>query len=188
MTVIKLLFLLKLTLHSETQEVQDYILDYDHNGVLYEIHLIDSPGFEDGALIDTDVLSRIADYVNMIYKLNQRLAGVLYLHDITKTKVGWTGKRNLRMLENMIGTDAYSHCTLVTTKWGCTTNSKDEETRGTTIETEMRAGNFISDVRREVVRRVQAEEEGLAAQDPFATIETEMRAGKLISDVRREVV
>lgn len=123
-------------LMGETQEVQDYILDYDHNGVLYEIHLIDSPGFEDGALIDTDVLSRIADYVNMIYKLNQRLAGVLYLHDITKTKVGWTGKRNLRMLGHMIGTDAYSHCTFVTTRWGCTTNSKDEEAREKSLREE----------------------------------------------------
>lgn len=136
MTVINLLFLLKLTLHSETQEVQDYILDYYHKGVLYEIHLIDSPGFDDGALIDTDVLSRIAAYVNTNYKLKQRLAGVLYLHDITKTKVGWTGKRNLRMLENMIGTDAYSHCTLVTTKWGCTTNSKDEEAREKSLRKE----------------------------------------------------
>ncbi|MCJ1263811.1 hypothetical protein MMC22_003681 [Lobaria immixta] len=123
-------------LMGETQEVQDYILDYHHNGVLYEIHLIDSPGFDDGALIDTDVLSRIATYVNTNYKLKQRLAGVLYLHDITKTKVGWTGKRNLRMLENMIGTDAYRYCTLVTTKWGCTTISKDEETREKSLREE----------------------------------------------------
>lgn len=130
MTVIKLLFLLKLTLQSETQEVQDYILYYQHNGVLYEIHLIDSPGFDDGARFDTDVLSPIAAYVK------QRLAGVLYLHDITKTEVGLTGKRSLRMLENMIGTDAYSHCTLVTTKWGCTTNSKDEEDREKSLRKE----------------------------------------------------
>lgn len=136
MTVIKLLFLLKLTLHSETQEVQDYILCYQHNGVLYEIHLIDSPGFDDGALIDANVLLRIATYVNTNYKLKQRLAGVLYLHDITKAKVGWTGMRNLRMLEKMIGIDAYSHCTLVTTKWGCTTNSKDEEDREKSLRKE----------------------------------------------------
>lgn len=88
-------------------EVQDYILNYIHKNILYEIHLIDSPGFDDGSLLDSQVLSRIATYLNTNYKCKQRLAGVLYLHDITKAKVGGVGERNLRMLENMIGSGKY---------------------------------------------------------------------------------
>lgn len=129
-------FPLKLTLASVTEEVQDYVLCYTHNNTLYEIHLIDSPGFEDGTLVDTQVLSDIANYINTNYKLKKRLAGVLYLHDITKAKVGGVGQRNLRMLEKMIGQEKYSNCTLVTTKWGCTTNPQDEEERAETLRTD----------------------------------------------------
>ncbi|MCJ1344274.1 hypothetical protein MMC31_002477 [Peltigera leucophlebia] len=119
-----------------TEEVQDYILLHQHDNTLYEIHFIDSPGFDDGTLVDTEVLSRVATYVNTTYKLKKRLAGVLYLHDITKAKVGGVGQRNLRMLEKLIGREEYSNCTLVTTKWGCNTNSQDEENRETTLRAE----------------------------------------------------
>lgn len=136
MHVFNLLLVLKLTLPSVTEEVQDYILLHQHNNTLYEIHLIDSPGFDDGTLVDTEVLSRVATYVNTTYKLKKRLAGVLYLHDITKAKVGGVGQRNLRMLEKLIGREEYSNCTLVTTKWGCNTNSQDEENREKTLRAE----------------------------------------------------
>lgn len=109
---------------------------YRYNNTRYEIHLIDSPGFDDGTLVDSQVLSDIAKYVNTSYKLKQRLAGVLYLHDITKGKVGGAAQRNLRMLENMIGKKEYSNCSLVTTKWGCTTNPQDEEQREMTLKKE----------------------------------------------------
>lgn len=109
------------------------MLFYQHKDVPYEIHLIDSPGFDDGTLVDTEVLYRIALYVNTQYKLKHKLAGVLYLHDITKTKMGGVGQRNLRMLEKMIGTNMWDNCTLITTKWGCTNNSNDEEARENTL-------------------------------------------------------
>ena len=118
---------------SVTEEVQDYILFYRYEGVLYEIHLVDSPGFDDGLVNDARVLSHIATYVNTIFKLKKKLAGVLYLHDITKAKVGGVGLRHLRMLEQMIGKESYDNCTLVTTKWGCTNNPQDEEEREKTL-------------------------------------------------------
>ena len=129
----QLAFALMLTRRPVTQEVQDYILYYQHKAVLYEIHLIDSPGFDDGTFTDAQVLSRIAAYVNTHYKLKKRLAGVLYLHDITKARVGGVAQTNLRMLENMIGMEKCNNCTLVTTKWGCTTNRQDAEDRETTL-------------------------------------------------------
>ncbi|KAL9608269.1 MAG: hypothetical protein Q9167_006893 [Letrouitia subvulpina] len=115
-----------------TEEVQDYILLYAFQGTTYEVHLIDSPGFDDDVVGDVDVLKNIADYVNLTYKLKERLAGVLYLHDITKAKMGGVGKRNIRMLEQMIGVDKFNNCTIVTTKWGAT-NLQDEELRETAL-------------------------------------------------------
>lgn len=119
-----------------TQDVQDYIFHHQHDGVRYEIHLIDTAGFDDGTIVDSEVLSRVANYVNMTYLLKRTLAGVLYLHDITKGKMGGVGQRNLRMLENMIGVEGWDHCILVTTKWGCTTNPQAEEQREKTLEQE----------------------------------------------------
>lgn len=62
----------------------------------------------------------------MTYKLEHTLVGGLYLHDI---RMGGVGQRNLRMLEEMIGIEKWNHCTLVTTKWGCTANPRIEEKR-----------------------------------------------------------
>ena len=119
-----------------TKAVQDYVLSYQHQGKPYEIHLIDSPGFDDDFAGDADLLSSIADYVNTNYKLKERLAGVLYLHDITKARMGGVGQRNIRMLEKMIGLEEFNNCTIVTTKWGCTTSPQDEEMRERTLETD----------------------------------------------------
>lgn len=83
-------------------------------------------------MVDAEVLSKIADYMNTNYKLKERLAGVLYLHDITKGKVGGVGQRNIRMLEKMIGGEKFDNCTLVTTKWGCS-NPNDEIIREGTL-------------------------------------------------------
>ena len=115
--------------YAVTDTVEDYILHIRQGAIIYEVHLIDSPGFDDGAMADVKVLTRIADFVNLHYKLGHTLAGVLYLNDITKAKMGGVGERNLRMLEGMIGIDKWDNCTLVTTKWGCTTNLKGEEAR-----------------------------------------------------------
>jgi hypothetical protein len=117
-----------------TQEVQDYLLYYQHRGVPYRIHLIDSPGFDDGNVLDSENLNKIATYININHRLKKRLAGVLYLHDITKGKVGGVGVKNLRMLEGMIGQQKYSNCTFVTTKWGCS-NLEDEEKREQKLKT-----------------------------------------------------
>ena len=119
-----------------TKDVQDYVLSYQHIGTPYEIHLIDSPGFDDDFIGDADILSSIADYVNTNYKLKERLAGVLYLHDITKARIGGVGQRNIRMLEQLIGLEKFNNCTIVTTKWGCTTSPQDEKKRETSLGTD----------------------------------------------------
>ena len=71
--------------------------------------------------------------MNTNYKLKEQLAGVLYLHDITKARIGGVGLRNIRMLEKLIGLEKFNNCTIVTTKWGCTTSPQDEKLRETTL-------------------------------------------------------
>lgn len=48
------------------------------------------------------------------------------------------------MLENMIGMEKINNCTLVTTKWGCNTNSQDELDREKTLRAEKKFfGNML---------------------------------------------
>ena len=63
---------------------------------------------------------------------------MLYLHDITKDKVGGVGVRNLRLLEKIIGIEDFKNCTLVTTKWGCTNDPQGEEEREKVLSTDPR--------------------------------------------------
>ena len=141
------------------------MLDHRQGNILYEIHLIDSPGFDDGTHVDAEVLSRIATFVNSTYMLKQTLAGVIYLHDITKARMGGVGERNLRMLENMIGMDAWDNCTLVTTKWGCTTNPGGEEAAEKTLMREDKYfGAMLRHARHASVARFDPKSKGKALE------------------------
>ena len=153
-----------------TQNVEDYVLDYRQGNILYEIHLIDSPGFDDGSLLDSQVLARITNFVITTYKLKHQLAGVLYLHDITKQKLGGAGLRNIRLLENMIGIDKWDHCTLLTTKCGCTTNPKGEEDRERKLRTDDRYfKDMLNNSRQAKMERFDPKSKGtaLALIKPF---------------------
>ena len=61
---------------------------------------------------------------------------MLYLHDITKARIGSVGERNIRMLEKLIGVEKFNNCTIVITKWGCTTSPQDERKRETSLGTD----------------------------------------------------
>ena len=54
---------------------------------------------------------------------------MLYLHDITKAKVGGVGLTNLRMLEKLVGEEAFANCAFITTNGGCSNDPQGEEAR-----------------------------------------------------------
>ncbi|KAI4258488.1 MAG: hypothetical protein L6R42_005069 [Xanthoria sp. 1 TBL-2021] len=146
-----------------TYTVTDYILDIRQGGVIYRVHLIDSPGFDDGTVEDVKVLTRIANFINFQYKFGSTLAGVLYLHDIMKGRMGGVGQRNLRMLEKMIGIDKWDNCTLVTTKWGCTTNPEAEAAREATLKRQDNYfGSMLKNSHQASIRRFEPKSKGQA--------------------------
>ena len=100
--------------------------------------------------MDAEVLSKVADYVNTNYKLKKRLAGVLYLHDITRGKVGAVGQRNIRMLENLIGADKFNNCAIVTTKWGCSNPSEEYAREGTLRNQEKYFGSILPNKKQDI--------------------------------------
>ena len=108
----------------------------------HRVVLIDTPGFDDTSLSDTDVLNIISVYLESSYvKLSlpakkQRLniltkhlplcrygqsvtlAGVLYFHDISAVRMGGIARRNFRMFEKLCGEAALENVVIVTNRWG----------------------------------------------------------------------
>ncbi|PMD26343.1 hypothetical protein NA56DRAFT_537804, partial [Hyaloscypha hepaticicola] len=96
-------------LKSCTKEIQVATMRIDG----YEVHLIDTPGFDDTELTDSDILIRIAGYL----VTDVRLSGILYLHPISTTRMGGAATRNLKMFQNLVGKDNMGNVKLITTKW-----------------------------------------------------------------------
>ena len=52
----------------------------------HTVHLIDTPGFDDTSLSDTDVLAAVAQCFHKTYSGNIKLNGVIYIHRISDPK------------------------------------------------------------------------------------------------------
>jgi hypothetical protein len=62
-------------------------------------------------------LDDIATWLGTAYAFNIKLAGILYLHRVTDTRVGGVASSNLRMFKKLCGPDFYPRVTLVSTMW-----------------------------------------------------------------------
>lgn len=102
-------------------------MTFEYNG--FNIHLIDTPGFDDSIRSDTEVLIMIATYFSAMYKSRKRLDGIVYISPITETRMSGTAIRNLDIFSKLVGDDALSEVVLVTSKWDSVINSSVAEDR-----------------------------------------------------------
>ncbi|KAI8265966.1 hypothetical protein K4K58_010562 [Colletotrichum sp. SAR11_239] len=101
-------------LQSCTREVTVYRYQYDNSTNVY---LVDTPGFDDTNLSDSDVLKEIATWMTGSYNNEVKLTGILYLHRITDPRMGGSARKNLFMFKKLCGPEALKHVVLVTTMW-----------------------------------------------------------------------
>jgi len=80
--------------------------------------IVDTPGFDDTYEEDAEVLRRIAVWLASSYDDGMKLGGVIYLHEISQTRMLGTSRRNLDMFRQLCGEDALAKVILGTTKWG----------------------------------------------------------------------
>jgi len=78
----------------------------------------------DIGMTDMEILKMIADWLTETYKLDIKLAGILYFHRISDNRVAGTPLKNLRMFEKLCGKNAFKNIILTTTMW----DHVDEET------------------------------------------------------------
>jgi len=80
--------------------------------------LVDTPGFDDTNMSDTEILHMIADWLEQTYKRRILLTGIIYLHRISDNRMAGSPLKNLRMFAKLCGDDSMENVVLATTMWG----------------------------------------------------------------------
>jgi hypothetical protein len=81
------------------------------------VHLVDTPGFDDTRISDEDVLNNIAFWLSVSYEADVRLSGIVYLHPMHKVRMGGSAHKNLRMFKELVGEESLSSVVLATNMW-----------------------------------------------------------------------
>ncbi|KAI0965319.1 P-loop containing nucleoside triphosphate hydrolase protein [Xylaria arbuscula] len=81
------------------------------------VRFVDTPGFSDTNLSDSEVLQLIADYLATAYKNDIKLSGIIYLHPISDTRVTHHATKNLQMFQKLTGENNLKNVVLATSMW-----------------------------------------------------------------------
>ncbi|KAK4450499.1 GTP-binding protein A [Podospora aff. communis PSN243] len=83
------------------------------------IVLIDTPGFDDDTRSDVEILRDIAEWLGHegFISKHRPLDGLILLHPATHTKISRNERKRSRLLEKILGQDAYSRVVIATTMW-----------------------------------------------------------------------
>ena len=99
-----------------------------------QVHLIDTPGFDDTNRSDSDVLKDLAYWLGISYEKKKiQLTGLIYLHPITHVRMAGTPFKNLRTFRKMVGSGSMASVALVSTMWG-PSSGKEEEDRDNLLQ------------------------------------------------------
>lgn len=99
-----------------------------------DIDLIDTPGFDDTKLSDTEVLARIADYLKYTYDEGIRLTGLIYLYPISNNRMDGSAVKYLNVFRALCGDGNLSNVILATTMWSKVSSSEGREREASLID------------------------------------------------------
>ncbi|GAP88263.2 putative p-loop containing nucleoside triphosphate hydrolase protein [Rosellinia necatrix] len=81
------------------------------------VRFVDTPGFSDTNLSDSEVLQLIADYLATAYRNDVKLSGIIYLHPISDTRMTHHATKNLQMFQKLTGENNLKNVILATSMW-----------------------------------------------------------------------
>ena len=90
-------------------------MTFEHHGV--NIHLIDTPGFDDTKRSDTDILIMIASYLSEMYESDLKLDRIVYMFPITYRRMYASLVKNLFIFSKLVGEEALSKVVFATSMW-----------------------------------------------------------------------
>ncbi|KAI1490113.1 P-loop containing nucleoside triphosphate hydrolase protein [Biscogniauxia mediterranea] len=158
-----------------------------------KVILIDSPGFDDTELQDTDILKNIANYLQQLNDKSLKLTGLLYFHNISHVRMGQSAARNIRMFRALVGDGNMHNVVLVSTRWDLVKDEKEAtiKQRITELESDegfwgamMKAGarhDILKDVDADGMRIISR----LMEKEPVEVkMQSELRDGVPLSDTK----
>lgn len=90
------------------------------------IVLIDTPGFDDDQRSDVMILEDIAKWMALRgYVKDHLLDGLIFLHPVLFNRVGGSERNRTRLLQAILGKDAYSRVIIATTFWESIKNEEE---------------------------------------------------------------
>ncbi|KAI1390221.1 P-loop containing nucleoside triphosphate hydrolase protein [Hypoxylon trugodes] len=90
------------------------------------VRFVDTPGFSDTYLSDTEILEMIADYLKAAYNDRMRLSGIIYIHPISENRITHHATKNLAMFRKLTGEKNLEHVVLTTSMWDRVTPEESE--------------------------------------------------------------
>ncbi|GLB36105.1 putative 50S ribosome-binding GTPase [Lyophyllum shimeji] len=103
-------------LKSRTGAIQHFVIVHPSDQTR-RLVFVDTPGFDDTYVDDSEILRRIAVWLAKSYSDNMKLAGVIYLHEISQPRMMGTPRKNFEMFRELCGNEAVRNVVLATTKW-----------------------------------------------------------------------
>ena len=160
---------------------------------------MDTPGFSDTNVTDTEILRRIAEWMKDFYDDGFLLSGIIYLYSISDTRMDGPSLRNLRMMRKLCGTSSLKNVVLATTMW-----EKVDKNKGLERELELQ-NNFWKDMIGDgsTVASIMSETGGEARElvisllknKPLSTkLQEELQSGKTLdqteagTEIREDIV
>lgn len=83
----------------------------------YNFTLIDTPGFDDSRLDDGVIVDKILDWLRRAAMQNQKLGGIIYMHNIADDRVRGSARSSRNMFRQLCGPDYFSNVVLATRSW-----------------------------------------------------------------------
>ncbi|KAJ2915295.1 hypothetical protein MD484_g5098, partial [Candolleomyces efflorescens] len=107
-------------LNSCTQEIQCASITLPEDHPIWpnrRVVLVDSPGFDDSERGEFEILRKIAVWLASAYGEQTTIAGLVYLHDISKVRLGGIGLLSYELFHRICGPNALNRVVMATTHW-----------------------------------------------------------------------
>jgi len=153
-----------------------------------EVFLVDTPGFSDTNVGDTEILRRIAEWMQDMTQADiQKLTGIIYLHRIIDPRVDGPSLKNLRMMKKLCGVSSLKNVVLATTMWEKVTEDdgarREAELRKTfwkdMIDSGSQSTRLMTNTKTEALKLVKL----LLKNTPVLTrLQRELQSGKELKD------
>jgi LPS O-antigen subunit length determinant protein (WzzB/FepE family) len=144
--------------------------------------LIDTPGFSDTNHSDTEILRRIAEWMKDTYDEGFLLSGIIYLHRIIDVRMEGPSLKNLRMMQQLCGSDSLRNVVLATTMWEKVTNEegsrREAELEQTFWKSMIDGGATISKIKTQSATEAQSLIRSMMKNTPRSTrLQEELSSG-----------